>query len=104
MTDHRGPHGPEPAVALLGTGTIGLGMGRSLLRAGIPVRAWNQTRGTAEPLYADGALVLDRAADAVRGAGIIVTVLSDGAAVADLLAAAGPGLVRPGHRARPRRR
>lgn len=41
---------PEPAVALLGTGIIGLGMGRSLLRAGIPVRAWNRTRRKAEPL------------------------------------------------------
>jgi 3-hydroxyisobutyrate dehydrogenase-like beta-hydroxyacid dehydrogenase len=84
---------PEPAVALLGTGIIGLGMGRSLLRAGIPVRAWNRTRRRAEPLYADGALVVDRAADAVRGAGIIITVLSDSAAVADVLAVARPGLV-----------
>ncbi|HEY2238929.1 MAG TPA: NAD(P)-dependent oxidoreductase [Streptosporangiaceae bacterium] len=83
---------PEPAVALLGTGTIGLGMGRSLLRARIPVRAWNRTRRRAEPLYADGALVVDRAADAARGAGIIVTVLSDGAVTADVLAAARPGL------------
>ena len=84
---------PEPAVALLGTGTIGLGLGRSLLRAGIPVRAWNRSRHQAEPLYADGALVVDRAPDAVGGAGIIITVLSDGAAVADVLAAARPGLV-----------
>ena len=83
---------PEPAVALLGTGTIGLGMGRSLLRAGIPVRAWNRSRREAEPLYADGALVVNRAADAVRGAGIILTVLSNGAATADVLAAARPGL------------
>jgi 3-hydroxyisobutyrate dehydrogenase len=89
LTDHREP---ELAVALLGTGTIGSGLGRSLLRAGIPVRAWNRTRRKAEPLYADGALVVDRAADAVRGAGIILTVLSDGAAVADVLAAAAPGL------------
>ena len=36
--------------------------------------------------------MVDRAADAVRGAGIILTVLSDGAAVADVLAAAAPGL------------
>ncbi|HWG14399.1 MAG TPA: NAD(P)-dependent oxidoreductase [Streptosporangiaceae bacterium] len=90
MTDHSEP---EPAVALLGTGAMGLGLGRSMLRAGIPVRAWNRTRRKAEPLYADGALVMDRAEHAVRGAGIIVTMLSDGAAVADVLAAAGPGLV-----------
>ncbi|HEY2519736.1 MAG TPA: NAD(P)-dependent oxidoreductase [Streptosporangiaceae bacterium] len=90
MTDHSEP---EPAVALLGTGTIGLGMGRSLLRAGIPVRAWNRTRRKAEPLYADGALVVDQPADAICGAGIIVTALSGGAATSDVLAAAGPGLV-----------
>jgi 3-hydroxyisobutyrate dehydrogenase len=89
MADHSEP---EQGVALLGAGVMGLGLGRSMLRAGIPVRVWNRTRRKAEPLYADGALVVDRPEHAVGGAGIIVTMLSDGAAVADVLAAAGPGL------------
>ena len=34
----------QPTVALLGTGTMGLGMGRNIAAAGIPLRAWNRTR------------------------------------------------------------
>lgn len=30
-----------PTVAVLGTGLMGSGMARSLLRAGLPVRVWN---------------------------------------------------------------
>jgi 3-hydroxyisobutyrate dehydrogenase len=38
-------------VAVLGLGTIGAGMARSLLRAGLPVDAWNRTpeRAAASP-------------------------------------------------------
>jgi len=32
------PAGPRPMVALLGTGIMGAAMGRSMLRAGLPVR------------------------------------------------------------------
>ena len=41
-------------VALLGTGTMGAGMARSLHRAGLDVAAWNRTRSKAEPLADDG--------------------------------------------------
>ena len=44
-------------VAVLGTGTMGAGMSRSLLRAGHTVRVWNRTAQRAEPLAADGATV-----------------------------------------------
>jgi 3-hydroxyisobutyrate dehydrogenase len=30
-------------IALLGTGMMGAAMGRNLLRAGFPLRAWNRT-------------------------------------------------------------
>jgi 3-hydroxyisobutyrate dehydrogenase len=46
---------PPSAVALLGTGIMGAGMGRNLARAGIPLRVWDRTRDRAEPLAADGA-------------------------------------------------
>jgi 3-hydroxyisobutyrate dehydrogenase len=82
----------EPSVALLGTGIMGLGMARNLLRAGIPLRVWNRTGSRADPLEADGAAVCDEPADAVRGADIIVTMLADGPSVFEVMAAAGPGL------------
>jgi 3-hydroxyisobutyrate dehydrogenase len=81
-----------PSVALLGTGIMGAGMARSMLRAGIPLRVWNRTRSRAEPLEADGAIVSDSPAEAVRGADIIVTMLADGPAVLDAMTAAVPGL------------
>src|SRR5687768_15878019 len=47
----------RPTVALLGTGTMGLGMARNLLKAGLPLRVWNRTSAKAQPLAEDGAVV-----------------------------------------------
>ena len=82
----------QPSVALLGTGIMGAGMARNMLKAGIPLRVWNRTRNRAEPLAAEGAAVCSDPADAVRGADIIVTMLSDGPAVFEAMTTAGPGL------------
>ncbi|KQX91604.1 NAD(P)-dependent oxidoreductase [Streptomyces clavifer] len=85
----------RPSVAVLGTGIMGSGMARSLLRAELPVRAWNRTRSKAAPLATDGATVADTPEEAVRGADIVLTTLNDGPSVAETLTAATPGL-RPG--------
>ncbi|MFE3899342.1 NAD(P)-dependent oxidoreductase [Streptomyces sp. NPDC059153] len=82
----------RPTVAVLGTGIMGSGMVRSLLRAGLDVRAWNRTQAKAAPLAADGATVTETAEEAVRGADVILTMLNDGPAVAAALTAASPGL------------
>ncbi|MEU9131069.1 NAD(P)-dependent oxidoreductase [Kitasatospora sp. NPDC048540] len=81
-----------PVVALLGTGIMGAGMARSLRRAGLELRVWNRTRATAEPLAAAGALVAGSAADAVRGADVVITMVTDGPAVLAAMEAARPGL------------
>src|ERR1022692_525503 len=81
-----------PSVALLGTGIMGAGMGRSMLRAGLPVHAWNRTRSAARALESAGAVVAADPADAVRDADVIVTMLSDGESVSQTMAAAAPGL------------
>jgi len=81
-----------PSVALLGTGIMGLGMGRSMLRSGLPLRAWNRTPAKAQALRSHGAVIAATPADAVRDAEIIVTMLSDGAAVSEVMTAAAPGL------------
>jgi 3-hydroxyisobutyrate dehydrogenase len=83
------------SVAVLGTGIMGAAMARNLVRAGHDVRVWNRTRGKAEPLAADGARVVDTPAEAVAGAGVILTMLYDGPAVLDVMRQAAPAL-RPG--------
>lgn len=66
---------------MLGTGIMGLPMASNLLAAGLPVRAWNRTASRAAPLADRGAYLATDPADAVRGADIVLTVLTDGPAV-----------------------
>jgi 3-hydroxyisobutyrate dehydrogenase len=68
-------------VTVLGTGIMGAPMARNLAAAGHEVRAWNRSRERAEPLAADGVEVADSPAEAVREAEVVVTMVSDGAAV-----------------------
>jgi len=73
-------------VAVLGAGgTMGFPMARNIARAGIPVRAWNRSRGKAEPLTAAGAVVTDTPAEAAQGASIVLTTLADGDSVLQAL-------------------
>lgn len=93
MTSNAADAAPQqPVVAVLGTGIMGSGMARSLLRAGLDVRAWNRTHSKAAPLAADGATVTETAEEAVRGADVVLTMLNDGPSVAAALAAAAGGL------------
>jgi 3-hydroxyisobutyrate dehydrogenase len=86
-------------VAVLGLGTIGAGMARSLLRAGLPVDVWNRTPERAAALADAGAVAHADPADAVAHAGVVITILSDAAATrsvalgAGILAAMPPGAV-----------
>ncbi len=82
----------QPTVALLGTGTMGVGMARNIAAAGIPLRVWNRTREKAEPLAETGATVADSPAEAVRGADVVLTMLYDTASVESALAEARDGL------------
>ncbi len=69
-------------IALLGTGTMGAPMARHLLRAGHEVRVWNRTRARAE---ATGAAVAETPAAAVADAEAVITMLTDGPSVADVM-------------------
>jgi len=64
-------------VAILGLGTMGMGMAKNLLKAGFAVHAYNRTRAKAEPLVAEGAFIHGTPADAARTADIIIAMLSD---------------------------
>ncbi len=77
-------------VAVLGTGIMGAGMARSLLRSGLDVTVWNRHSGRAAPLAADGARVAATAAEAVAEVDAVVTMLWDGDSVAEVMTAALP--------------
>jgi 3-hydroxyisobutyrate dehydrogenase len=77
-------------VAVLGTGIMGTGMARSLLRSGLDVTVWNRSSGRAAPLAADGAQVAGTAAEAVAGVDVVITMLWDGDSVAGVMTEALP--------------
>jgi 3-hydroxyisobutyrate dehydrogenase len=68
-------------VTVLGIGTMGAPIARSLLRAGFEVRVWNRSPAKASALVADGARQASTPAEAASGANIVITMLTDGAAV-----------------------
>ncbi|WP_412540251.1 NAD(P)-dependent oxidoreductase [Longispora sp. K20-0274] len=79
-------------IALLGTGHMGAPIARRLLAAGHQLTVWNRTPARAAPLTALGAGSAGTPAEAVAGAEIVITMLTDAAAVESVLfGPAGPG-------------
>ena len=70
-----------PTIAFLGIGRMGLPMAMNLARAGFPLRVWNRTVDRTAPLADAGASSAATPAEAARGADVIITMLTDGAAV-----------------------
>lgn len=84
-------------VGLIGTGLMGGPMARRLLEAGFPLTVHNRTAAKAEALRSDGAAVAADAASCAAVSGVLVTMLADGAAVADVLFRQGAAdALRPG--------
>jgi 3-hydroxyisobutyrate dehydrogenase len=80
----------NPVVAILGTGTMGAGMVRSMRRADIPVRMWNRDPAKAQALTDSGAEAFDSPDQAVKGADVVLTMLMDADSVIDVIRAAAP--------------
>ena len=78
----------QPTCAFIGIGLMGRPMTLRLLRAGYAVRVWNRTQEKAESLRDAGAQPYASVADAVRGAGLVISMLEAGAAVGDVIDAA----------------
>ena len=72
-------------IAFLGLGGMGLPMAKRLIAAGNDVTVWNRSQHAAEGLRAQGALVAASAREAVSGADVVITMLSDAAAVRAVL-------------------
>jgi len=70
-------------IGFVGTGLMGRGMARSLIRKGHALRIYNRTRAKAEEVAQLGGTVASTPAEAARGADVVVTMLADPQAVAD---------------------
>ncbi len=86
-------------IAFLGIGFMGFPMARRLCEAGHTVHVWNRSRDKAERVAAFGAAVHDTARSAVADAELVVSMLENGAVVADVLfapATGAAGAMQPG--------
>ena len=81
-------------IALLGTGLLGSGVARRLLKQGHSVTVWNRTASKARALASDGATVAASAAAAVDGAERVHIIVSEDAVVDPLLDEIAPALTR----------
>jgi 3-hydroxyisobutyrate dehydrogenase len=68
-------------LAVLGTGHMGAAIARRLLAAGHRVTVWNRTPTRAASLAQSGAVIAETPAKAVVEADLIITMLTDAAAV-----------------------
>lgn len=84
-------------VTVLGIGLMGLPMGKRLREAGFAVTAWNRTQEKALRLASHGARVAHTAAQAVRDADVVITMLDNGDVVESVLFGQGVAQVlKPG--------
>jgi len=75
----------RPTVALLGAGTMGSGMAERMLEVGFPVNVWDRTQRSVVALTEHGATVRAKPTEAVATAEIVVTMLANADAVADVM-------------------
>jgi 3-hydroxyisobutyrate dehydrogenase len=65
----------QPVIGFIGTGVMGSGMVRQLLKSGYSVRVFNRTKAKAEPLIKDGAVWRDSVAELAKDADVIITIV-----------------------------
>lgn len=76
---------PMPRVAVIGTGTMGSAIALRLLDAGMEVDVWSRHAASTKPLTVAGATGHDEVSDAVRCAGVTITMLPTAEITADVM-------------------
>ncbi len=71
----------ESSIGFVGLGIMGLPMAANLAEAGYSLTVFNRTGSRAEALSGDRIVVADTPADVARVSDIIITMVSDSAAV-----------------------
>lgn len=72
-------------VGFIGLGIMGQPMALNLVKAGFRVTVFNRTRSKAEPLERAGARVASSPAEAARDADVVMTIVSDTAAMEEVV-------------------
>jgi 2-hydroxy-3-oxopropionate reductase len=75
----------KPVVGLIGLGLMGKPMGQNLLKAGFPLVVWNRTKERADDLIGEGAKWAANSRDVATQADVLITIVSDPAAVEQVL-------------------
>jgi 3-hydroxyisobutyrate dehydrogenase len=65
----------HPVVAVIGAGIMGSAMTRNLVAAGLTTRVWDRSTSATGPLAEAGAVVAASTQDAVKDAGVVITML-----------------------------
>jgi len=73
------------SIGFIGLGIMGHPMALNLVKAGYKVTVFNRTRSKAEPLEKSGALVAATPAEAARLADVVMIIVSDAAAVEEVV-------------------
>jgi 2-hydroxy-3-oxopropionate reductase len=79
----------KPRIGWIGTGLMGSRMATNLLRADFPLTVWNRTKEKVQPLLEIGAEWADSPVELASRAEVLMTSLTDGPAVGDVLSRQG---------------
>ncbi len=82
-------------IGIAGTGRMGSAIAERLLAQGREVAVWNRTAARTEPLVAKGATVTPKPQDLVAEADIVITILTDAAAIDAVYSGTDGLLTRP---------
>jgi 3-hydroxyisobutyrate dehydrogenase-like beta-hydroxyacid dehydrogenase len=80
------------SIGFIGLGIMGQPMALNLVKAGHQVTVFNRTRSKTEPLEQAGARVAGSPAEAVRDADLVMSIVSDSAAVEEVILGKGGAL------------
>src|SRR5580700_8249189 len=75
----------KPTVGFIGLGLMGKPMAGNLLKAGFRLVVWNRTKSRTDELVRDGAQLGANPRDTAAQADVLVTIVSDPAAVEQIL-------------------
>jgi 3-hydroxyisobutyrate dehydrogenase len=81
----------KPTVGLIGLGLMGGPMGQNLLKAGFPLVVWNRTKAKADELVRAGAKLAADPRRVAEQADVLITIVSDPAALEEVLWGSGGG-------------
>jgi 3-hydroxyisobutyrate dehydrogenase-like beta-hydroxyacid dehydrogenase len=73
------------SIGFIGLGIMGQPMALNLLKAGYKLSVFNRTRTKAEPLERAGAVIAATPAEAARNADVVMSIVSDTAAVEEVI-------------------